>query len=55
MRLIGGGESKLVLFLDKDVCSRVYGILINMENWTNKEIVQCSKDFVNFVTSRCRY
>ena len=54
MRLLGGGESKLVLFADKDICSRVYGILINMTNWTNKEIVQCSKDFVKFVDSRSR-
>ena len=54
MRLLGGGESKLVLFADKDICSRVYGILINMSNWTNKEIVQCSKDFVKFVDSRSR-
>ena len=52
--LLGGGESKLVLFADKDICSRVYGILINMSNWTNKEIVQCSKDFVKFVDSRSR-
>ena len=54
MRLLGGGESKLVLFADKDICSRVYGILINMSNWTNKEIVQCSKDFFKFVDSRSR-
>lgn len=49
MRLIARGESKLVLFADKDVCSRLYGILLNLPGWSAKEIVQCCSGFYGFV------
>ena len=53
MRIITQKESKLVLFNDKEICSRLYGILINIPNWTNKEIVQCSQELIRFINSRC--
>ena len=52
MRILQGTQSRLILFSDKEICSRLYGIIINIPSWTSKEIVQCSKDFVHFVTSR---
>lgn len=54
MRILSEKESKLVLFDDKEVCSRLFGILINIPNWTNKEIVQCSQGLVTFINSKCR-
>ena len=55
MRILNQKESKLVLFNDKEICSRLYGILINIPNWTNKEIVQCSQELIRFINSRCKY
>ena len=54
MRIILGKQSRLLLFAEKKICSRMYGILRNIPLWTPKEIVQCSKDFVRFVETRCR-
>ena len=55
MRLIARGESKLVLFADKDVCSRLYGILLNLPGWSAKEIVQCCSGFYGFVRHKGGY
>ena len=54
MRVMVGKQSRLLLFGDKEICSRLYGILINIPGWTAKEIVQCSKDLVNYITTRRR-
>ena len=53
MRIIQGKQSRLLLFAEKKICSHMYGILRNIPLWTAKEIVQCSKDFVRFVETRC--
>ena len=52
MRILSNNESKLVLFSDKDICSRLYGILLNLPSWSVKEIVQCCSGFYGFVRQR---
>ena len=52
MRILTNNESKLVLFSDKDICSRLYGILLNLPSWSVKEIVQCCSGFYGFVRQR---